>query len=593
MIISDKIKIKISRKTITYFNKLGYDIKIDDIIYVNPIELPKGSHIKIKVRCDMCGKEKEIMYQKYIKNINNGGIYTCSSKCAQFKVNQTSLEKFGAMYYTQTDEYKKRYKSTVLDKYGVEHHTKLKIVKDKAKQTNIEKYGVDNPSKSDEIKDKIKKTFIEKYGVENISHLDSVKKDISQKINERISEIRKKAIKTLEIRYGVDNPSKLDFVKRKIKEKSLKKYGVSTPLLLKENRDKLFKSKILNWKNNKISNDNNIVNIDIKNKKIIFKCDKNHITSINYKTYYNRNLSNTIICTECNPTYPNTSGMELSLLNFIEENYYEEIITNSKNIINPYELDIYLPNLNLAFEFNGVYWHNELNKDKNYHITKSNICDEKNIQLIHIYEDDWIYKKDIIKSMILNKLGKTPNKIYARKTEVKEITDNKLVRKFLIENHIQGFVGSKIKIGLFYNNKLVSLMTFGMKRKSMNSSSNNNEYELLRFCNKLNTNVVGGASKLFKYFISNYEFNDIITYADRGYSNGNLYKKLGFKFMHKTTPNYFYVIDGIRHHRFNYRKDKLIKDGFDPNKTEHEIMLERKIYRIYNSGNLKFILTIK
>ena len=119
------------------------------------------------------------------------------------------------------------------------------------------------------------------------------------------------------------------------------------------------------------------------------------------------------------------------------------------------------------------------------------MCNSNGIQLFHICEDDWIYKQNIIKSMILNKLGKSSNKIYARKTEVKEVIDNKLVREFLDNNHIQGFVGSKIKLGLFYKDELVSLMTFS-KRTFMK----NEDYELVRFCNKLNTNVIGGASKL-------------------------------------------------------------------------------------------------
>ena len=132
-------------------------------------------------------------------------------------------------------------------------------------------------------------------------------------------------------------------------------------------------------------------------------------------------------------------------------------------------------------------------------------------------------------------------------------------------------------------------MTFGKQRKNMGNKSEENTYELLRFCNKLNTSVIGGASKLFKYFIDNYKPEEIITYADRSWSQGNLYRKLGFDFIYETQPNYYYVVDGIRKNRFNFRKDILIKDGFDPNKTEREIMLERKIYRIYDSGQLKFI----
>ena len=252
-------------------------------------------------------------------------------------------------------------------------------------------------------------------------------------------------------------------------------------------------------------------------------------------------------------------------------------------------MDVYLPELKIAFEFNGLYWHNELNKENNYHLNKTELCEQNGIQLIHIYEDDWIYKQDIVKSMISNKLGKTSNKIFARKCEIKEISDNNLVRLFLDENHIQGFVGSKIKIGLFFNNELVSIMTFGNRRVVMGKKTTNvDEYELLRFCNKINTNVIGGASKLFKYFIKKYNPSEITTYADRSFSRGKLYEKLGFKFVSKTQPNYCYVIGRKKYYRFNFRKNILINEGFDPNKTEHEIMLERKIYRIYDSGNLKF-----
>jgi hypothetical protein len=191
--------------------------------------------------------------------------------------------------------------------------------------------------------------------------------------------------------------------------------------------------------------------------------------------------------------------------------------------------------------------------------------------------------------MILNKLGKTENKIYARKCDIRYDINIKDIKNFLEKNHIQGYVGSSVKIGLFYNNELVSLMTFGNRRIAMGKKiTSNREYELLRFCNKINTNVVGGASKLFKSFIKNYNPKEITTYADRSISQGQLYINLGFYFLKKTQPNYYYIVDGIRKYRFNYRKDKLIKDGYESNKSEHEIMLERKIYRIYDSGCLKF-----
>ena len=274
--------------------------------------------------------------------------------------------------------------------------------------------------------------------------------------------------------------------------------------------------------------------------------------------------------------------------NFIKKNYNGIIEYKNKDIICPYEIDIYLPELKLGFEFNKLYKHSILFKEKKYHKNVTEMAEKHGIKLIQIYEDDWNYKQDIIKSRILNLLGKSI-RIYARKCEVKEIDNNKLVRDFLLKTHTQGFVGSKIKIGLFYENELVSLMTLGSFRKAMGRRGVEGSYEMLRFCNKLNINIVGGASKLFKYFIDKYNPVEVLSFADRSWSNGDLYRKLGFEFIQETQPNYYYVIEGKRKHRFGFRKDVLIKRGGNPDKTEHEIMADLGIDRIYDSGNLKFL----
>ena len=177
----------------------------------------------------------------------------------------------------------------------------------------------------------------------------------------------------------------------------------------------------------------------------------------------------------------------------------------------------------------------------------------------------------------------TENKIFARKCIIKEI-DNKTSKEFLNKNHLQGNVYGLINIGLFYNEELVSLMTFGNRRKNLGGTSANDEYELLRFCNKLNTIVVGGASKLFKYFLKKYNPEKIISYCDLRWSEGKMYETLGFSLNHISKPNYFYIKDRKRINRFNFRKDVLVKEGYNKNKTEHEIMLERGIYRIYDCG---------
>jgi hypothetical protein len=133
-------------------------------------------------------------------------------------------------------------------------------------------------------------------------------------------------------------------------------------------------------------------------------------------------------------------------------------------------------------------------------------------------------------------------------------------------------------------------MTFGKGRIALGGKSN--QYELLRFCNKINTIVIGGADKLLKHFIKIYQPKEIISYADRRWSSGDLYEKLEFTKTHVSQPNYWYIVNNRREYRFGYRKSMLIKKGFDANKTEHQIMFDRKIYRIYDCGTIAYKKTL-
>jgi hypothetical protein len=262
-----------------------------------------------------------------------------------------------------------------------------------------------------------------------------------------------------------------------------------------------------------------------------------------------------------------------------------------RNIIPPYELDIFIPEKKIAIEFNGLRWHSSEFTEKNYHATKTKLCEENNIQLIHIFEDEWNFKKNIVKSRLKNILNFTEDKIYARKCVIKEV-NNKDSKIFLENNHLQGNINSSIKIGLYYKNELVALMTFGKYRKIYNSNSIEDEYELYRFCNKLNTIVIGGANKLLNYFIEKYNPKKIMTYADKRWSKGDLYEKLGFEYIGDTKPNYFYVLNNERKNRFSFRKDVLVKQGFNKNESESSIMSKRNIYKIYDCGNKKYILSL-
>lgn len=318
---------------------------------------------------------------------------------------------------------------------------------------------------------------------------------------------------------------------------------------------------------------------DKSNKKVLIKCNK---CGRNFEIEANSHLSGH----GCPFHFNNVSKMECELFDFVKS-ICPDAEQSTKNVIDKFELDIYIPSKKVAFEFDGLYWHNELNKTSSYHLDKTVECEKIGIRLFHVFEDEWIYKKDIIMSMINNILHNSYKRIYARNCSLQNVS-SKECTTFLNKNHLQGACGSSIKLGLYYNSQLVSLMIFGKSRHFVGSGKH--EYELLRFCNKLEYSVVGGASKLFKHFVKEYNPNEIVSYADRRWSNGNLYYKLGFELYNKSKPNYYYVINNNRVYRFNMRKSVLIEKYHCPvDMTEKEFCFRQKWYRIYDCGCLCFI----
>jgi len=316
---------------------------------------------------------------------------------------------------------------------------------------------------------------------------------------------------------------------------------------------------------------------------------KNKTFNTNFEKY---GVKSTLQSKDCNPLFHSSiSNKEKEIVEYVKSIYDGKIITSDRIILNGLELDIYIPEHNLAIEFDGIYWHNEINKpDNNYHIKKTIGCEKQNIQLIHIFEDEWIYKQNIVKSILKNRLNKIENRFYGRKTILKEI-DVKLAKDFFNKNHIQGYSSSSIKLGLFHENELVSAMLF--TKKVVGGRISFDGYELSRFANKLNTNVIGAASKLLKYFEKTYKPKEIRSYADKRWFTGKIYDILNFKNTHTNPPSYWYIINDQRKHKSLFTKEKIRKQGFTTdNKTAHEVMLERKIYRIYDCGTISYTKSI-
>lgn len=301
-----------------------------------------------------------------------------------------------------------------------------------------------------------------------------------------------------------------------------------------------------------------------------------------------------IICRACHPliNVNGESSDKYDIINFLKEMRINMQI-NEQELIHPLVLDIYCPDQKIAIEYNNLYSHSVVygKKDKNYHLNKTKLCKDKGIRLIHIFEDEWKHKQQIVKNRLRHIFHKDKYKIYARKCIIREI-DSNIKNKFLNKYHIQGADKSNIKLGAFYKNRLIAVMTFSNLRITLGRQSEENSYELCRFVSLPHFNCVGIANKLLSYFERNYKWEKLVTYADLRWSIGDLYDKLGFQKQHISKPNYWYIDFTLlkRWHRYNYAKH-LLKDKliiFDESLSEWENMLANGHDKIYDCGNIVY-----
>jgi hypothetical protein len=307
------------------------------------------------------------------------------------------------------------------------------------------------------------------------------------------------------------------------------------------------------------------------------ECNHEYETSL--QLLRNRTQSNSVCCTICNPPYSRISSAEDEIYNWISE--FIDCERHDRKILNGLEVDIVIPSKNLAIEYNGIYWHSDLYKDKNYHLNKTLFLKQRDITLIHVWEDLWDNKKDIIKNRILYKIGKGMINIGARECSIHEISREE-ANIFFERNHLQGRTIPFKCVALKKDGEILSCIAIG--KRSIGKRIDK-KFEILRFCNKIGYNIMGGFSRLFNHV---YKINpgSYISYADLSWGEGEVYRHAGFNLVRYSKPNYWYFIKGKRFHRYTYRKSELVKWGYDKNKTEFRIMNEDvKAIRIYDCGN--------
>lgn len=301
---------------------------------------------------------------------------------------------------------------------------------------------------------------------------------------------------------------------------------------------------------------------------------------------------------EANPSnsYDNhnyVSNEEQQVVDFIKSIYSGEVQTSNRSILNGREIDIYIPEYNLAFEYDGLYSHAyrpwettpSLIKDRNYHINKTLKCKEKGIALYHIFSDEWANRPSAWQNMIQSRLHKNKITIPARKCPVEPL-NGLLSDYFLDQYHIQGKDKSGLKTALFYKNEPIAVMTFGKSRFNKNV-----DWELIRYCVKTDYNIPGGFSKLLTHFRREHP-GSIVSYADRRYSDGGVYLKNGFKLIRTNRPNYKYIDKGRRNtiNRMLLQKKNLLKVLNKPELTEEQLAYELGYMKIYDCGTLTFVI---
>lgn len=461
-------------------------------------------------------------------------------------------------------------------------------------QNMLAKHGVTNASKLDWVKEKVVKNTMEKYGVSNVI---------------MAKEVQEKRTNTLIARHGTSNSFGTEAGKVATTF-AFEKYG-GNPMLSKEVLAKRNTSLLKPSKENpdKTIGEMSAINGGISMRRNRIAAEPSRIglecRDWLYDQYINNEMSLRVIGemtktstqTVCNRleefgitarTSIMRSSYEVELCEFLDT-LGVDYSPNHRGLIGRKELDIYVESHKFAIEFHGLYWHTSRVLPKTYHKNKQDACENAGIRLLQIFEDEWLYHKDIVKNRIRHLLGLSDKaRVYARKTVTSEIS-LKEAKPLYEANHIQGATGATKHYGLYHNDELVACMSFQDKRDGV--------WELVRYAT--GCNVVGGFSKLLKHFIRTHNPSKVTSFADRRWSTGDVYEVNGFENVGLVPINYQYVVGDVRVRKENFRRERIEKkfmDGelefFDPAMSEREIMEMNNIYQIYDAGLIRYELVI-
>lgn len=464
--------------------------------------------------------------------------------------------------------------------------------KEKTADTNLKKYGSTTWLTSPSGRLHTRNTCRLKYGTETYQQSDDFKHKLKQTWSTKDTSIlidnRKKH--NLEL-YNCEYFFQTDKFKLKAHQTNLEKYGYSNAMQNSSIYLKAIASKQLNFIH-QLEQENKVTLLDrYTGCKDYFKY-KWRCNVCNSEFYDDISCGTRPRCFSCYPK--KGTNIEEKIIKFLDDNSIKYIL-RCRKIISPYELDIVVPEYNVAIEINGLIWHSYTygGKNKEYHINKLIKSKEANLKLISLYEDDILSpsKFSIIENRLKIIFNKAERKIFARKCTFKEISAHD-ARDFCEKNHLSGYSQSSHHYGLFYSNKLISVSTFIRRssRKFIKSSNKDTDFELVRFCTLGPYIVVGGLSKLVKNASKLLKTN-IFTYCDLNWGYSTSYYASGFKYIGDTGPGFYYIYNNKRYNRFHFAKFKQHKifANYDKNLSERENCLRNGIDVLYNVGSSKFI----
>ena len=442
-------------------------------------------------------------------------------------------------------------------------------------EKHLEEHGVIWPNQRKDVRNSYKETCMKNHDVDNMSKVGFVKDKIKEnrwrnKSKEELDEIQNKTKNTWIENLGVNNPLESPIVINTFKQNCIKKDGIDWPTKRESVKQKVQVTRLKNQKP-KVFKKLKDLNIQLLDEFENVTCQVN-LKCITCGTLFSSVLDYVFhgygLCPKCFP--PHTSRFFANeITNFIIKILPNETITRDTKKILPSkkELDIYIESKKFAIECDGLYYHcDEMILDKNYHLNKTIECEQLGINLIHIFEDEWFYKKDVVKNRLLNILG-VDNKpiIHSKNCIIKNISIQEK-NKFLVKYHLQGKDNSTVKLGAFYNDELVSVMTF--------NAIENKVFELSKFVSNYSYSFKGLESKLLTYFFDNYIWEKIVSYVDRRWSDNKLFYEMGFNLNNVIGPSYWWVNNFERIHKFDLTDIK-----------------QNKKYRIiWDCGSLKFEL---